>query len=85
MVLALKGLAFVVIGLLWIPVGIFLCIVALVPPTLACVAALAYLQLQDFRHMAVAVGLLAAMVWVYAKAWGWLKRNRRWQDFRLDF
>jgi hypothetical protein len=85
MVLALKGIAFVIIGLLWIPVGIFLCIVALVPPTFACVAVLAYGQLQDFRHMAVAVGLLAAMLWAYAKAWAWLKRNRRWQDFRLDF
>lgn len=81
----LRGILFVVLGILWVPVGIAAIILLLVPFALVGAAVLAYLHTEDYPRAATAVAALATMGWGYGWGWSKLRNGRRWQDFRMDF
>ena len=80
-----KGALFVVCGLLWTPIGIFLCVIALVPVACLGIFALAYGYTQQYARSAFSIAILASIFWIYNRIWKYLKRHRRWQEYRTDF
>jgi polyferredoxin len=81
---AAKHLAFVTVSILWMPIGIMLIILALVPVAMAFTCALGYAATGQSGRSALSIGILAGIVFVYGKAWRRLRSRPHWQEYRTD-